>query len=172
MPEEIVHVEQTSILTRYRTQTRPSRGDLDDIDPEDIIYGEYSNDISGGEYVDLIYIDNDILRTISEPLTRPNPKFDELTTLLRDDDKFYVIEIKEVQYGFAFKRNDIVTIKVTSVMEGKTNRPASCTWTITFEDNTSRGIEISYQSYFTYGNTTRPSNMTNSYILDKNLPSK
>lgn len=142
---------------------------MDEINPEDIIYGEYSSGKEYGEYIDLIYLDDDILRTFSGGITRPDKTIDELVSLLLDDSKFYLVEIKEVEKGFAFKRNDIVDIKTTSLIEGNSNHEPSCTWTIRFEDKATRGIEISFQSYFTYGKTTRPNNMTNAYILDKVL---
>lgn len=162
-------IRHPKVFTSRATKTRVSRGGLDEINPEDIVYGEYSSGKEYGEYIDLIYLDDDILRTFSGGITRPDKTIDELMTLLRDDNKFYLVEIKEVERGLAFKRNDIVDIKTTSLIEGNSNHEPSCTWTIRFEDKATRGIEISFQSYFTYGKTTRPSNMTNAYILDKVL---
>lgn len=162
-------IRHPKVFTSRATKTRVSRGGLDEINPEDIIYGEYSSGKEYGEYIDLIYLDDDILRTFSGGIARPDKTIDELMTLLRDDNKFYLVEIKEVERGLAFKRNDIVDIKTTSLIEGNSNHEPSCKWTIRFEDKATRGIEISFQSYFTYGKTTRPSNITNAYILDKVL---
>jgi hypothetical protein len=148
----------------YTTKTRVSRGGNDEIDPEDIIYGEYTND--NGEFIDIIYLDGDILRTFSGDVTA-HPVIDELKILLRDDKQFYVILIKEVKAGFAFKRMDINEIKVTSVVS---SNPPSCIWTMRFADKNIRTIETDYQSYFTYGNTIRPKSMINTDILDRVLP--
>jgi len=162
-------IYQSRVVTRRIPQTRVSRGGLDEINPEDVIYGEYSSGKEYGEYIDLIYLDDNILRTFSGGITRPDKTIDELVSLLRDDDKFYLVEIKEVEKGFAFKRNDIKDIKTTSLIQGNNNHEPSCTWTMRFEDGATRGIEISFQSYFAYGKTTRPNNMTNAYILKKVL---
>jgi len=148
------------------TKTRVSRGDIDDINPEDVVYGEYTNDRGEqyGEYIDLIYLDGDILRTFSGGVSYDNPVLKELHILLKDDKKFYVIRIKEVKAGCAFKRTDIEDIKVTSVVS---SGPPSCVWEMRFETGVIRSIETNYQSYFTYGNTNRPKSMTNAIILDK-----
>lgn len=155
----------------YKTKTRVSRGGIDDIDPEDIVYGEYANDDGEqyGEYIDLIYLDGDILRTFSGYVNSHHPVIEELRTILRDDKKYFIIPIKEVKAGFAFNRTDIVDIKVSSVISGY---PASCIWTMRFEDGNIRTLEIDYQSYFTYGNTIRPKSMTNVDILDTVFPKK
>lgn len=158
------------VYTSRVTKTRTSSGGLDEIDPEDIVYGEYSNGKEHGEYIDLIYLDDNILRTFSGPIVRPSKTIDELVTLLRNDEQFYLVEIKEVEQGFAFKRTDIVDIKTTSLIAGNANHEPSCTWTMRFKDGATRGIEINFQSYFTYGKTTRPGNMTNAYILEKAFP--
>lgn len=165
--EETYQSQLPRISVRRVTQTRPSRGGIDEINPEDIIYGEYANGAKYGEYVDLIYLDDNILRTVSGRVDRPNKTLDELVILLRDDKKFYLIEVKEVEHGFAFKRNDIVDIKTTSLIQGNSNHEPSCTWTITFEDGSRRNIETSFQSYFTYGNVVRPNTMTNAFILER-----
>ncbi len=156
-------------IVRSKARTRPSRGGTDEINPEDIIYGEYSND-THGEYVDLIYVDGEIIRIFSGGLVRPNKTFDELVILLRDDSRFYLVEIKEIDKGFAFKRNDIVSIELNSVIEGNTKHAPSCIWTMQFEDRRAKTIEATFQSYFIYGKTIRPRNMTNQHILDKMLP--
>lgn len=159
--------------TKYQTKRKPraftSRGGLDEINPDDIVYGEYSNDKSKnyGEWIDLIYLDGDILRTFSQSVSPIHPVIEELKVILRDDDKFYLVIINEVPNGFAFKRNDIVNIKITSVIEGNSKHDPSCAWTIKFDDGNVRALEVEYQSYFAYGNTNRPQNMTNKYILDK-----
>jgi hypothetical protein len=154
---------------RYTTNPRISRGGIDEIDPEDIIYGELTNNGNDeyGVYVDLIYLDGDILRTFSGYVSHKERVITELKILLKDDKKFYLILIKEVKAGFAFKRSDIETIKMASVIsEG----PPSCVWSIRFDTGIVRALETDYQSYFTYGNTVRPNSMTNEYILDRVLP--
>lgn len=157
-------------LLRPKTKKRSSRGGTDEINPEEIIYGEYSYDDKQGEYIDLLYIDGEIIRFFSGGLVRPDNTFDELVLLLRDDSKYYLVEIKEVAKGFAFKRNDISDIKNDSIIKGNANHAPSCVWTLKFEDGKSKNVETNCQPYFDYGNTTRPRNMTNRYILDKMLP--
>ena len=58
-----------------RPQTRASRGGIDEINPEDIVYGEYSCDApdNSDEYIDLIYLDGDILRTFSGYIKQTHP---------------------------------------------------------------------------------------------------
>lgn len=165
------HATSTAIIPviSRMTKTRVSRGDIDDINPDDVVYGEYTNDRGEkyGEYIDLIYLDGDILRTFSGSVSYDNPVLKELHIILRDDKKFYVVRIKEVKAGFAFKRNDIRDIRVTSVIS---SAPPSCVWVMKFETGSSRSIETNYQSYFTYGNTNRPKSTTNAIILDKVFP--
>lgn len=157
---------------RLIPKTRVSRGGLDEINPEDIVYGEYSSDNGKkyGEYLDLVYLDGEILRTFSGRVVSPHPVLEELKILLRDDEKFYLIPIKEVESGFAFKRNDITDIKVSSLIPGNHNHEASCVWTVKFEDRNTRALEINYQAYFSYGNTLRPNDTTNIHILEKVFP--
>ena len=165
-----VHTLQTARLFVTTTpKTRSSRGGIDEINPEDIIYGEYSNDNGEryGEYIDLIYLDGDILRTFSDNVNSAHHVIDELSILLRDDKKFYVVLIKELKAGLAFKRNDIQDIKVTSVVS---SNPPSCVWAMQFENGTIRTLETDYQSYFAYGSTVRPKSMTNEDILNKVFP--
>jgi hypothetical protein len=154
--------------TKYTTKTRISRGGIDEIDPEDIIYGELTNNGNDeyGVYVDLIYLEGDILRTFSGYVSHKERVIRELKILLKDDKKFYLILIKEVKAGFAFKRSDIESIKMESVIsEG----PPSCIWSLRFDTGITRTLETDYQSYFTYGNTVRPNSMTNEYILGRVL---
>ncbi|MNR34260.1 hypothetical protein D3C85_1520120 [compost metagenome] len=79
-----------------------------------------------------------------------------------------MIRIKEVKAGYAFKRNDIVDIKVASVLSGS---PPSCIWTMKFDAGNTRTLEIDYQAYFTYGSVARPKNMMNADILMRVFPS-
>lgn len=153
-------------------QTSVSRGGIDDISPEDVVYGEYSGDggKEHGEYLELIYLDDDILRTFSGYVTSSHPLLGELKVLLCDDQKFYLITIVEIPYGLAFKRTDIVDIKVGSVTEGDTSHTPSCVWSMKFADGNVRVIENEYQPYFTYGNTQRPNSMTNIHVIEKAFP--
>lgn len=153
---------------RRRTATRISRGSLDEINPDDIIYGEYSGDHNNlGNWIDLVYLDVDILRTFSGSISQYHPILEELKILLRAEDMFYLIPIKEIPRGFAFKRMDIVDIKVASLIEGNSEHEPSCIWTIHFKDGNKRTLEAGYQSYFAYGSTIRPASMTNASILDR-----
>lgn len=121
--------------------THTSRGDIDEIDPDDIVYGEYSGDHSNlRNWIDLVYLDGDLLLTFSGPVSPLHQVIQKLQVLLRAEDMFYLIPVKEVPLGFAFKRTDIVDIKSTTLIEGNN---------------------------FTYGNTIRPKSMTNVSILDK-----
>lgn len=160
-----VHAART---TQRRPATRVSRGGLDEISPEDIIYGEYaSGDKEKGAWIDLVYLDDDMLRTHSGPVRSHHPVIEELKILLKAEDAFYVVPIKELQSGFAFKRTDIVDIKVASLIEGNSVHDPSCVWTMRFDGGNTRTLEAEYQAYFAYGNTTRPASMTNASILDK-----
>ena len=152
--------------------TRISRGDLDEINPEDIIYGEYSSDggKKHGEYLDLLYLDGDVVRTFSGQVISPHPVLENLKILLQNDEKFYLATIKEVPFGVAFKRNDIVNIVVDSLIEGNSKHGPSCVWTLQFEDGSIRTVESNYQSYFAYANTERPASMTNVDVLEKVFP--
>lgn len=155
-------------ISKRRPATRVSRGGIDDINPDDIIYGEYSGDHNNlGNWLDLVYLDSDILRTFSGSVSTHHPVIEELKILLRPEDAFYLIPIKEVPQGFAFKRTDIVNIKVTSLIEGNSQHDPSCVWTMHFKDGKTRTLEISYQAYFSYGNTVRPASMSNATILDR-----
>lgn len=176
--EEETRVLQPTVWQRrlYLPQPGLSRGELDEINPDDVIYGEYTNGPEPGgfgEYIDLIYKDGQILRYYSGPIPRPSPNIDELFLLLRDDKKFYVINITEVKYGFAFKSTEIIDIKTESMVEGTPDRdiPPSSTWTLKFNDGSCRGVETNFVSYFTYGKTTKPSSVTNAQVLDDNIVS-
>lgn len=159
-------------FTRPILETRTSRGGLDEINPNDVVYGEYSDDGGKqfGPYIDLVYLDGEILRTYSGSIAPSDPVLQELKILLRDDRKFYLVPIKEVGMGFAFKRTDITDIKVSSIISGNSNHEASCIWEVTFEDHTTRTLETNYQSYFSYGNTSRPASMINLHILNRAFP--
>lgn len=146
-----------------------SRGGLDEIDPDDIIYGELATGNEHGTWLEAVYLDNEILRTITAPVSLQHPVIRELNILLRNEDNFYVIPVKEVPLGFAFKRTDILRIEVSSLIKGDSKHAPSCIWKMTFKDNTVRALEADYQSYFAYGNTVRPKSMTNATILDKVL---
>jgi hypothetical protein len=161
---------QTSVKLRTRSPLAGiSRGGLDEINPEDIIYGEYACDAPSrkDEHIDLLYLDGDIIRTFSGKISSTHPVIEELKILLRDDKKFYLILIKEVTKGFAFKRTDITDIKTTSLIQGNDRHEPSCTWTMRFENGIERSVEVNYQSYFSYGNTVRPRTVTNQYILER-----
>lgn len=64
-------IESLQSFARPIPQTRTSRGGLDEINPEDIVYGEYSDDGGKqyGPYIDLVYLDGEILRPFSGPVT-------------------------------------------------------------------------------------------------------
>lgn len=163
-----------NVAVKRKPLSRVSRGGLDEINPEDVIHGEYSNDHGEnyGEYIDLVYLDGDILRTFSGAVPSGHPILEELKVLLRDDKKFYLVPIKEVSAGFAFKRTDIVRITVSSLIQGNDNHLPSCIWTVNFKDESVRTLETQYQSYFAYGATTRPRSMTNVDVLEKVFPTK
>lgn len=173
MNEQLQTTTEISQGVKPRQGRRPfariSRGGLDEIDPEDIIYGEFACDTPNrsDEYIDLLYIDGDILRSFSGYVSHTHPVIEELKTLLRDEKRYYLIFIREVTKGFAFKRTDIVDIQTISLLQGNARHVPSCAWTIRFEDDSKRGVEVDYQSYFTYGNTMRPRTMTNQYILER-----
>lgn len=171
--------------TRYTTQsqevlttaakrppvTRVSRGGLDEINPENIVHGEYSdNQDEHGAWLDVVYLDDDILRTHSGKIRPDHPLAEELKILLRDDTRYYAVTIREVTAGFAFKRTDIMDISVSSLMQGTDRHLPSCVWNLQFEDGSLRTLEVEYQSYFAYGNTVRPQNATNIDILAKTFP--
>lgn len=78
----------------------------------------------------------------------------------------YIVPIKEVPSGFAFKRTDIKKIVTTSTIEGNDAHVPSCVWTMYFQDGKTRTIEAEYQAYFAYGNTIRPASMNNATVLD------
>jgi hypothetical protein len=143
-------------------------GGIDDVNPDDIIYGEYAHDYNGyGNWIDIVYLHDDMLRTFSGSVSLHHPVIDELKALLREENIIYLIPIKEVPLGFAFKHADIVNIKVTSLIEGNAKHLPSCVWVMHFKDGNTRTLEADYQSYFAYGNTIRPTSMTNASILDK-----
>lgn len=152
---------------RLQTGTRTSRGGLDEINPDDIVYGEYASGAKAdGTWIDLVYLDNEILRTFSGPVSSNHPVIEELKIILRSDDMFYLVPVKELESGFAFKRTDIVNITSSSNIQGNARHLPSCVWTMHFADGKARTVEVAYQSYFTYGNTIRPVSMTNVAILD------
>ena len=158
--------------TDRRPTTRVSRGGLDEINPDDIVYGEYAGgDKRHGSWIDLVYLDDDILRTFSGAVSLRHPVIVRLLPLLRDEKLFYVIPVKELPAGAAFKRTDIVAIKASSTIAGTARHAPSCVWTMHLKDRSVRTLEAEYQSYFAYGNTIRPASMTNASILDNVFPS-
>lgn len=169
--EQIITGPVIRTFTKPTYRTLVSRGGLDEIDPEDVIYGEYSSDnyVKNGEYLELVYIDGDILCTFSGPIVTPDPKMDTIMSIVKNDEQFYCIPIREMAAGFAFKRKDIKRIGVSSLIHGGNNYPPSCIWTMEFEDHSERIVENTYQTYFYYAKTTRPNFMTNLDIIDKAL---
>ena len=158
---------KAAVTTRRYPATRVSSGGIDEIDPDDIVYGEYAGDYKDyNNWLDVIYLDDDILRTFSGSVNPHHPVIEELKVILRDEDTFYVVPIRELPLGLAFKRTDIVDIKVTSAIRGNAVHAPSCVWRIQFRDGNTRTLEIEYQAYFAYGNTIRPKSMTNASILD------
>ncbi len=159
---------KTRPFTRTTPVTRVSRGGIDEINPEDIVYGEYaSGDSDYGTWIDLVYLDDDILRTYSGSVDAHHPVIEELKILLRSEEVFYLVLIREVELGFAFKRTDILDIKTMSTIQGNAKHAPSCVWEMLFKDRAVRTLEAEYQSYFAYGNTIRPANMSNETILAK-----
>lgn len=159
---------QMGQATKQSPATRTSLGGIDEISPDDIIYGEYSDgDDSYGAWIELVYLGDDVLRTYSGPVSANHPVIEKLKLLLRDDKEFYVVAIREMARGFAFKHIDIVDIKVESTIEGNDSHAPSCVWMIHFRDGRVRTLETDYESYFAYGNTNRPDTMTNAMVLDK-----
>ena len=47
-------------LFKPTPKTRTSRGGLDEINPDDIVYGDFAGDLGEkfGDYIDLIYLDS------------------------------------------------------------------------------------------------------------------
>lgn len=165
--DKLTDVLTVKAVFRRHPTTRVSRGGLNEINPDDIIYGEYAGgDKNHGNWIDLVYLDDDILRTYSGSVSPPHSIIEELKVLLRDEDIFYLVPVKELPLGFAFKRMDIVDIKVTSTINGTANHVPSCVWKIHFKDGSTRTLEAEYQAYFAYGNIIRPTSMTNATILD------
>lgn len=149
-------------------RTRASTDGLDEINPDDVVHGEYAAGYKDfGNWIDLVYLDDDILRTFSGAVDAQHPVIEELKFLLRDEKRFYAVPIKEVPAGVAFKRNDILEIETTSTIQGNTHHGPSCIWSMRFKDESVRTLEAEYQSYFAYGNTVRPASMTNASLLDK-----
>lgn len=147
---------------------RASKGGLDEINPNDVVHGEYAAGYKDfGNWIDLVYLDDDVLRTFSGAVDAQHPVIEELKLLLRDEKKFYAVPIKEVSAGIAFKRNDILSIETTSTIQGNVKHGPSCVWSMRFEDGSVRTLEAEYQSYFAYGNTIRPASMTNVSLLKK-----
>lgn len=164
---EITDSVDVDTAVRRRPQTRVSRGGLDEINPYDVIYGEYSSKLEKfGEWIDLVYLDNDILRTYSGTIPTDDSVVEELKVLLRNEEMFYLVPIRELTAGFAFKRTDIATIKNTSTISGNDKHAPSCVWTMHFTDSKIRTLEANFQAYFAYGNTIRPTSMTNASLLD------
>lgn len=149
------------------TSTRTFRGGLDEISPDDIVYGEFATGLKQGPWIDVVYLDADILRSFSGPVSLNHRLVNELKILLRDDSAFYVVPIKEVPLGFAFKHTDVVNIAVTSLVEGNGRHAPSCVWKMSFKDGSARTLEAEYQAYFAYGNIIRPKSMSNASVLDK-----
>lgn len=149
-------------------RARASIGGLDEINPDDVVHGEYAAGYKDfGNWIDIVYLDDDILRTFSGAVDAQHPVIGELKLLLRDEKKFYAVPIKEVPAGIAFKRADIVAIETTSTIQGNARHGPSCVWSMHFEDGSVRTLEAEYQSYFAYGNTIRPASMTNVSLLEK-----
>lgn len=157
-----------TIRIRPHRPTKTQRSDEVEINAEDIVYGDYANGEPHGEWIDLVYLDGEYLRSGTAKIIRPDEMMDELNIILRDEKLYYLVEIKEAPLGFAFKRNDIVNIKTISNTPGN---PGSCIWEIKFQDGKSKILETTFEAYFAYASTVRPSNMTNVYILDKVLGS-
>lgn len=160
-------VYRSSIKSTPKTHT--SNSGLDAINPDDVIYGEYAdgNKEGHGKYLELIYLDDDVLRTFSGYFVSPHPVLEELKILLRDEAMFYLVEVQELNIGLAFKHNDIIDIKVDALIKGNPRHSPSCVWTMRFKDGNVRVVENEYQSYFTYGKIQRPANTTNVDILAK-----
>ena len=162
-------VEYQVIKTQVKKppMTRTSTGGLDEINPDDVVHGEYAAGYKDfGNWIDLVYLDDDILRTFSGAVDAQHPVIGELKLLLGDEKKFYAVPIKEVPAGIAYKRTDIVAIETTSTIQGNTQHGPSCIWSMRFGDGSIRTLEAEYQSYFAYGNTVRPASMTNASLLD------
>lgn len=160
----------TKSYTRKSPATRLSRGGLDEINPDDVIYGEYVNGQGKTEnYIDLVYLNDEVLRAYSGPISTHHSLLRELRVLLRVEDSFYLVLIKELPLGFAFKHVDILSIDTSSVVDANANHDPSCVWTLHFKNGNRRTLEIDYQAYFAYGKITRPASMTNAFILDKVL---
>ena len=148
-------------------KVRASTGGLDEINPNDVVHGEYAaGNKDFGDWIDLVYLDDDLLRTFSGAIDKRHPVIEELRLLLRDEKKFYVVPIKEISSGIAFKRTDILVIETISTIHGNVRHGPSCVWSIRFEDGSVRTLEAEYQSYFSYANTVRPASMTNVSLLD------
>jgi len=166
-------VEKSSAAIRRRPKPLTSMGGLDEINPDDVVYGEYASGLEElGNWIDLVYLDDDILRTFSGSLSSEHPFIQELKILLKAEDLFYVVPIKQLARGLAFKRKDITDIKVTSAQRGNDKRMPSCIWSMHFQDGQTRTLEADYQAYFSYGNTNRPRSMTNATILDRIFTNK
>ncbi len=162
----------TTIIENYPVtiktpETKVSGIDDLNIDPEDIVYGEYASGNSHGAYAEFIYLDGDKLKIFEGYISRHNAAIQELLILLKDENKYYLVPIKEIPAGFAFKRKDIVDIKSYLFREGDSTNQPWCGLSFTFEDKKTYKLETEFQAYFTYGNTIRPISMTNEYILDK-----
>lgn len=125
--------------------TRVSRGGFDEIDPEDVVHGEYSDNLEGrGAWFDAVYLDGDVLRTCSGEIRPDHPLVDELKILLRDDARYYVVAIREVAADVAFKRTDIVDITVSSLIRATVAHLPSCIWNLQFQDSSLRTLEMEY----------------------------
>lgn len=149
-------------------KTRASTSGLDGINPDNVVHGEYAAGYKDfGNWIDLVYLDDDVLRTFSGVVDAQHPVIEELKLLLRDEKKFYAVPIREVPAGISFKRSDILSIETTSTIQGNVKHGPSCVWNMHFEDGSVRTLEAEYQSYFAYGNTIRPSSMTNVSLLEK-----
>lgn len=159
---------QTAEFILEEPTVRVSHGGLDKINLEDVVHGECSSGLSEqGEWIDLVYLDDNVLRTFSGAVIPNHPVLEELKVLLRNDKKFYVVPIREVAVGVAFKRTDIINIRIESLIKATANHAPSCIWAMFFEDGSRRVIEAEYQSYFAYGTTNRPAGMRNIDVLEK-----
>lgn len=128
---------------------RISRGGFDEINPEDIVHGEYSDNLDKhGVWLDVVYLDDNVLRTCSEKIPPDHRIVEDIKILLQDDARYYAVTIHEVAAGFAFKRTDIVDISVSSLIQATDLHPPSCIWNLQFHDGSLRTLEVDYQSYF------------------------
>lgn len=155
--------------TSRTLRPKPSRPSDLDINYEDIIYGEYSFTKKHGGYLDVIYLNGEKLKYISSHVTLHSKIIRELQILLKDEKCFYLIPIREIYAGFAFKSTDVTDIKSYLFKEGDSasRTPPWCGITFTCKPNKTYKIETEFQAYFTYQNTERPASLTNEMILEQ-----